>query len=229
MKRKVLPQAPVETPISSRATPTAATLKEKPERSRERLSAEMAVSAPFTGAEVAVAFSKGVFGDLSFMDTASVLTDKVLAVRGGDMKEVEGLLTVQAVALNTIFTELARRAALNMGKHLDATDRYLRLALKAQGQCRATLETLAAIKNPPVVFARQANIANGPQQINNGMQQAREQLGEPSRVENLNGEPIKLLETHGDPMDPGATDPPVARHSEMASVGALNRTANRRR
>jgi hypothetical protein len=31
-------------------------------------------------------------------------------------------------------------------EYLDATDRYLRLALKAQGQCRATLETLAAIK-----------------------------------------------------------------------------------
>jgi hypothetical protein len=44
----------------------------------------------------------------------------------------------------------------------------MRLALRAQGQCRATLETLAAIKNPPVVFARQANINNGgQQQVNN--------------------------------------------------------------
>jgi len=32
-----------------------------------------------------------------------------------------------------------------------------------------TLETLATIKNPPVVFARQANINNGgQQQVNNG-------------------------------------------------------------
>jgi hypothetical protein len=45
----------------------------------------------------------------------------------------------------------------------------MRLALRAQNQCRATLETLAAIKNPPVVFAKQANIANGPQQVNNGV------------------------------------------------------------
>jgi hypothetical protein len=37
----------------------------------------------------------------------------------------------------------------------------MRLALKAQSQCRATLETLAQIKNPPVVLARQANIAQG--------------------------------------------------------------------
>jgi hypothetical protein len=53
------------------------------------------------------------------------------------------------------------------GEYIDAADRYMRLALKAQGQCRATLETLAAIKNPPVVIARQANVSHGPQQINN--------------------------------------------------------------
>ncbi len=44
---------------------------------------------------------------------------------------------------------------------------------QAQGQCRAALETPAPIKNPTVVFARQANIAHGPQQINNGMEPAR--------------------------------------------------------
>lgn len=49
---------------------------------------------------------------------------------------------------------------------VDQIDKFTRLALKAQSQCRATLETLAVIKNPPV-FARQANIANGPQQVNN--------------------------------------------------------------
>jgi hypothetical protein len=42
---------------------------------------------------------------------------------------------------------------------MDEIDRYLRLGLKAQSQCRATLETLVQIKNPPVVVARQANIA----------------------------------------------------------------------
>jgi hypothetical protein len=45
---------------------------------------------------------------------------------------------------------------------------FMRLALKAQSQCRATLETLAAVKNPPVVYARQANVTTGPQQVNNG-------------------------------------------------------------
>jgi hypothetical protein len=45
---------------------------------------------------------------------------------------------------------------------------FMRMALRAQAQCRTTLETLANIKNAPVVFARQANVTTGPQQINNG-------------------------------------------------------------
>jgi hypothetical protein len=51
-------------------------------------------------------------------------------------------------------------------------DRYLRLALKAQSQSRATVETLATVKNPPVVYAKQANFAAGAQQVNNGISPA---------------------------------------------------------
>jgi len=46
----------------------------------------------------------------------------------------------------------------------------LKLALRAQNQCRATIETLSVVKNPPTAtFVRQANIAAGHQQVNNGM------------------------------------------------------------
>ena len=41
--------------------------------------------------------------------------------------------------------------------------------MKTQSQYRSTIETLPAMKYPPVVFARQANIANGPKQVNNGV------------------------------------------------------------
>jgi hypothetical protein len=58
------------------------------------------------------------------------------------------VLVAQAASLNSIFTELARRAGLNMGEYIGATESYMRLALKAQAQCRATIETLAAMKNP---------------------------------------------------------------------------------
>jgi hypothetical protein len=92
-------------------------------------------------------------------------------------------LAIQAHTLDTIFNELARRSAANVGEYMEAAERYMRLALKAQSQCRATIETLAEIKNPkPVAFVQQANIANGPQQVNNGplpcrRTRAREKIG----------------------------------------------------
>jgi hypothetical protein len=50
----------------------------------------------------------------------------------------------------------------------------MRLALRAQSQMVTALEKLALIKNPPrPTFVQRANIANGPQQVNNG--HAREQ------------------------------------------------------
>ena len=95
------------------------------------------------------------------------LSTKIDAVHAGDMKRPEAMLITQAHTLNELFNTLARRAAANMGEYINAAERYLRLALKAQSQCRATLETLSSIKNPPVVYARQANIAQN-QQVNNG-------------------------------------------------------------
>jgi len=95
------------------------------------------------------------------------LACQIRAVNGGDLRRAESMLMVQAHTLDAIFNNLAGRAALNMGEYPDAVDRYMRLALKAQSQCRATLETLAVVKNPqPVAFVRQANIGYH-QQVNN--------------------------------------------------------------
>lgn len=157
------------------------------------------------------------------MEAIAMLREKAGAVNAGDLKDAEAMLMGQAIALNTIFGELARRAALNMGEYLDATDKYMRLALKAQGQCRATLETLATIKNPPVVFARQANIANGPQQVNNG-------TAAPARAENATIVPNELLEANPvSRLDPAAKDAAGQSHSTLAPVAAIDRTAQRRR
>jgi hypothetical protein len=44
----------------------------------------------------------------------------------------------------------------------------MRFALKAQNQCRATLQALVQLKQPSqTTFVRQANIAQGHQQVNN--------------------------------------------------------------
>jgi hypothetical protein len=131
------------------------------------------------------------------------------------------MLVSQAHALNAIFTELARRSALNMGEYIDASEKYMRLALKAQAQCRATIETLAAIKNPPVVIARQANISAGHQQVNNCT---------PPRAEVSNNQPNELLEHQHEPrLDPGATGTTGSGDQDLVPVEAVDRAQDARR
>ncbi len=110
------------------------------------------------------------------VDLAKLLADlrtSVEKVQDGDMQPVEAMLMGQAMTLETIFTSLARRATSQ--EYLKQIQTFLGLALKAQAQCRATLETLAEIKSPrSVAIVKQANISNGPQQVNNGMQPAQQ-------------------------------------------------------
>ena len=142
----------------------------EPGETQDRAVAGMMGRGLVTNASTAIRFLDAEYTDLSLMDLTRELRDQGDAVNRGDFTVSERMLNGQAVALNAMFAELARRAALNMGEHLPAAETFMRLALKAQAQCRATIETLAAMKNPPVVFARQANISNGPQQVNNGGQ-----------------------------------------------------------
>ncbi len=104
---------------------------------------------------------------VSITDRADVLCAQVKKVVDGDMSLPETMLMAQATTLDALFGHLARKARnQDQLKHYET---FFRLALKAQAQCRATLETLSNIKNPPVIFAKQANISNGHQQINNGV------------------------------------------------------------
>ncbi len=65
-----------------------------------------------------------------------------------DMAFASRILTAQVARLDTMFTELTRRAALNVGEYLSAAERYARLALRAQSNGRATLEALAKLHQP---------------------------------------------------------------------------------
>lgn len=134
---------------------------------------------------------------------------------------METLLISQAQVLNVIFVEMSRRAALNMGEHLTAMDIYMRLALRAQNQCRTTLATLAEIKNPqPVAFVKQANIGYN-QQVNNGEQA-------PRAEENKNRPNELLEESHEQRMDTGTPRTSSATNPAMETVGAVKRTKDER-
>lgn len=205
------------------------TLKQdSPNKSRGELIAELALSGASNSAMLIADFSKYTYGeDLALMECVAVLTDKASAVHGGDLKGIETVLLGQALALDSIFTTMARRAHLNLGEYLNAADRYMRLALKAQGQCRATLETLAAIKNPRIqtVFASQANITQGPQQVNNTVGGA-DNSGTPNE-RNSNSVQNELNQHEPNKLDAGTTGTTSGTHQTMATVGAINRAANK--
>lgn len=96
----------------------------------------------------------------------ATLRDQAAAVQGGDLSHAEAMLINQASSLQALFVRLSERAMEQA--HMPNLEGFMRLALRAQSQCRATLETLATIKNPPIIYAKQANVTSGPQQINNG-------------------------------------------------------------
>ena len=145
-------------------------IKGQADKPPERSLAELGLSPILANTNTVRIFSKVTAGELDITEAFTVMGEKATAVRAGKLGGLEDTLTAQAVALDAIFNEMARRAALNMSEYINATEIYLRLGLKAQAQCRATLQTLFEMKNPqPVTFVKQANVANGPQQVNNGV------------------------------------------------------------
>jgi hypothetical protein len=149
------------------------------------------------------------------------LSKQIAAVSGGDLGRVEAMLLAQAHSLDAIYGNLARRAAVQ--EFLPQLDVLLRLALKAQSQCRTTVETLATIKTPPsVAFFRQANIAAGPQQVNNGVPG-----GESSRAREIENLPNGLLEVqYGERLDIGTTGAASGVNRHLAPLGKIERAAN---
>lgn len=194
----------------------------EPAKSREAQIAGVATAASVPAAMVITQFSKGLISDVSLGDVISSLKEHAGKIKGGDLGRIEAMLGGQAAALNTMFAELARRGAVNMGEYMGAAETYLKLALRAQSQCRATLETLAAIKSPPVVFAKQANIAHGPQQVNNDSAGI-------ARAEEIENQPSKLMEhDHGQRLDTGTTATASGSNQAMEAVGTIHRPAHGR-
>lgn len=88
-----------------------------------------------------------------------------LEIKKGNLVYIERYLYSQAIALNALFDRM-----LNQLAHADFTPQVQlcgMLALKAQAQCRATLATLAQIKNPDQITFIKQNI----QQQNNAINQ----------------------------------------------------------
>ncbi len=157
------------------------------------------------------------FGELSINTLVDDLGKQCELASNGDLKRAEALLMAQAHTLDAIFNNLARRAINS--EYLAQFEPNLKFALRAQSQSRATLETLALLKNPPpIAFVRQANIAHGPQQVNNSAVEA-------SRAGKSENQPNKVLEhQHGERLDFGTAGTAGFSDTQLETVGKVNRT-----
>jgi hypothetical protein len=172
-------------------------------------------------------------GEVQATDMLAELVKAGDEIVAGDMGRMERMLAHQAITLDTMFNTLAKRSASQ--EYMKQMEAYMRLALKAQAQARATVEAMALLKNPQP-YIRQANIAHGNQQINNtyarasghsGMvtrpisaqyAQAPAPAGKPAFV------PNKLLEEpHAERLDIGAQGAAGRANPHLEAVGAINR------
>ena len=191
---------------------------------KEKFSARIATDPSTNAAAVIISYSKA-FGEQEPQALYEILLASIEKVTTkGDMTRPEAMLMGQAEALQAIFVNLARTA--NNQEYIKNTERFLKLALKAQSQCRSTLEALATIKNPPIVYAHQANIAHGHQQVNNNQALS----VAPMHAEKNKIDQNELLEVKNDEwVDCGTSAKTSAINQAMAPVGKINGSDNQRR
>jgi hypothetical protein len=181
--------------------------------------ARAAMNAGANSAVVMQEFGAQVFGEQDIDALMKELVPHLHQAIDGDLGKAKALLMGQAMALQSMFTHMSRRVLKQ--KYQRHCEAFFGMALKAQNQCRMTLETLNELTHPRSVFVRaeQANIATGPQQINNAVAPA-------SKLENR---PNELLEQrNGERLEFGTASASGSADSMVATLGAVKRTANGR-
>ncbi len=135
---------------------------------RDVLLAKVALSPGPRHAALASSLAVNLFSDKHqspIMASTAALSETMAAAARGDKAMASSILAAQAVVLDTMFTELARRSAANFGQYVETADRYMRLALKAQANCRATLEALAKLHQPREQTVKHIHVNEGGQAI----------------------------------------------------------------
>jgi hypothetical protein len=191
-------------------------IKKEKGKSEMRQLTELQLSPIINNTVTLQAMAITISDKIDLNEAVEVMKEKSEKIIAGDLSELESTLTAQVVSLNAIYGTLALRSASNMGNSLKCTEIYMRLALKAQAQCARTVEVLAAMKNPPIVFAKQANIAHGHQQVNNGVQPATH------AGKTINSSNELLSEVNHAPLDTRRTLETGRVNQELAAVETVN-------
>ena len=183
-------------------------LKQRKDQTKEEALAEFNSKSEFLSTAVKESFNIGLGDDFSFQSTMQVLDRTIQQIQSGDLSKIEEMYISQAVALEAMFTTLARRAKAQ--EKLLQYETHMRFALKAQNQCRATLQALVQLKQPSnTTFVKQANIAQGHQQVNN--------LAE----KNITPQNERLKGNYAE-LDTGTTTTPTGIDTTLEALGKIN-------
>jgi hypothetical protein len=140
-----------------------------------------------------------------------ILSQQTADVIGGDMSRAESMLLSQAHTLDALFNSLVLKGLDQT--HMPNYQAFMALAFRAQGQCKATLQALSDIKNPSVIYAKQANVSGGHQQINNNV------VASSSRKQSSKQKSSELLEhTHGERVDSRKTIEAIPVNSRLEAL-----------
>jgi hypothetical protein len=174
-----------------------------------------ALASPVVNAANSIASFNGNHDYLDVTALANELVAQCDVVKSGDLSRVEAMLLSQAHALQAIFTNCAWR--MSKAEYLSQHQSYGLLALKAQNQCRATLATLAEIKNPNRATFIKNTATN--QQVNVGASAPKISDDPPNEL--LEAKPHERLDTT-------TQSPTSAADQKMETVGMRHRTKDGR-
>jgi hypothetical protein len=188
-------------------------LTRKPNQTEDEAIAEKLLQPSSLSASVIDVYKTNVQGDsVDFPLAVQILEQEVEKLKNGDLTKIEEMYISQAVALEAMFASLARRAKAQ--DKLLQYETHMRLALKAQNQSRATLQALVQLKQPSnTTFVKQANIAQGHQQVNN--------LAE----KNITPQ-NELLKGNYAELDTETTTAPTGIDTTLEAVGKVHRGKN---
>lgn len=145
--KKAKRKQPVAKSKAKEPTKDTLQIQSEPGKSDERSLADVALDPAAHALCLAEPFNRGSFGKRGTTETFAVLLEHIKAAKAGDLSHYQAILASQAISLDSMFLELSRRAACNMGEYIGAVETYMRLALKAQAQSRATIEALDRLAN----------------------------------------------------------------------------------
>ena len=193
-------------------------LKRIPEQDDLKTSTEYFLSQSTIGASTtkSLNFNGGISNEhISLEYAKEVLERSFKELQKGDLSILEEMLLSQAFALNMAFNSLSVRATRQ--QDVSTMQMLMNLCFKAQNQSRATIDSLVQLKQPSnTTFVKQANIAQGHQQVNN--------LAE----KNITPQNELLKDSYAE-LDNGGTPTTKRIDTTLEALGAVHRGKNTRR